>query len=96
MNTRKLEVTFDELQADAATWTEFLRKMHSGDQLEIDETVYDYFLEVLPPKYGRFPLADGRTIGCDFGFAEGAEPITAFWRRAGRFYCQRTAAMARG
>jgi hypothetical protein len=29
----------------------------------------------------------------DFGFAEGAEPVTVFWSGGGKFFCQRTSVM---
>jgi hypothetical protein len=84
-------------------WQEMITAMHSGERIQIEEAVYDYFLEVLPPVYmGRritLPGGDTRTVG--FGFAEGAEPITAFWCEGNRdagwsFYCQRTEEMNRG
>ena len=46
---------------------------------QIDEETYDYFLEVLPPKY----------MGHGFAFAEGAEPLRWFWRaKTDQFYCR--------
>lgn len=47
---------------------------------EISKDTYDYFLDVLPPKYM------GRGI---FAFAEGAEPLRLFIRITGRFFCRR-------
>ena len=45
----------------------------------IDEETYDYFLEVLPPKY----------MGHGFAFAEGAEALRWFWRaKTDQFYCR--------
>jgi hypothetical protein len=80
----------------AGTWDAFIKAMHSGEEVEIDEEMYYYWLEVLPPVFM------GRTLGFpdpqhpmryDFGFAEGAEPITVFWRNPDRtrFFCRRTA-----
>jgi hypothetical protein len=46
---------------------------------EIDEETYDYFLDVLPPKYQRGGL---------FAFAEGAESLRLFWYRGGRYSCR--------
>lgn len=47
---------------------------------EVPEETFDYFLDVLPPKYmGR----DG------FAFAEGAEPFRFFWQRSGKSFCRR-------
>ena len=79
-------------------WEEMIAAKNSGAKIEITEEVYDYFLEVLPPAYmGRVAKLPG--IGprlVDFGFAEGAEPITAFWRENGKFYCMQTNEMNRG
>lgn len=50
-----------------------------GQTIEVDEEVFDYFLDVLPPRY------QGR--GC-FAFAEGAEPFRFFWRRGGKYFCR--------
>ncbi len=93
-------------------WQEMLDAMHSGRTIEIGEDVFDYFLEVLPPVYmhARRIVGDGaerRERRVSFGFAEGAEPITAFWCEGKRTvedgpdggtlrcYCQRTAEMNR-
>lgn len=47
---------------------------------EVAEETYDYFLEVLPPKW----------MGCGgFAFAEGAEPLHIFVRYQGRYRCLR-------
>lgn len=75
------------------TWKDTIAAMHSGEKIEIDEGVFDYFLEVLPPVYmGRtVALPCGETRCVSFGFAEGYEPVTAFWSTKGRYYCQRTA-----
>lgn len=70
----------------------FLTAMHSGEKFETDEKSYWYFLEVLPPVYmaRTVTLPDGQTVQGAFGFAEGAEPITAFWKSNGRYYGCRT------
>ena len=39
---------------------------------QITEEVFDYFLEVLPPRWMRGPY---------FAFAEGADPLQLFWFR---------------
>lgn len=46
---------------------------------EIDEDTYDYFLDVLPPKYQRGGL---------FAFAEGAEALRLFWQHDERYFCR--------
>jgi len=73
-------------------WKNFIEAMHSGRVVEITEENYWYWLEVLPPVFMRreIMLGDGSWKYADFGFAEGAEPITIFWRKDGRFFCQRT------
>ncbi len=49
---------------------------------EVTETVWQYFLEVLPPAWMNVTQTlPGRCRQrCDFGFAEGWENVTAFWR----------------
>lgn len=73
-------------------WKEFIGKMNSGEEVQIDEEVFDYFLEVLPPVYmgKHVSLPGGKTVHASFGFAEGAEYVTAFWQNKGCFYCQQT------
>ncbi|TVM02978.1 MAG: hypothetical protein CV087_07470 [Candidatus Brocadia sp. WS118] len=73
-------------------WREFIEKMNSGEKCEITEEVFDYFLDALPPKfmYETVELVSGEKIRADFGFAEGWETITAFWKKAGHFFCQQT------
>jgi hypothetical protein len=63
-------------------WQEFLTAMQSGEPFECDWGMFYYWLEVLPPvHYGRrVTLPNGREIVAAFGFAEGAEEITVFWR----------------
>ena len=94
-------------------WAGLIEAMHSGKVIQVNEEVFYYFLEVLPPVYMgvRRIVGDGtdrRERRVSFGFAEGAEPITAFWSEAtacdsneprsdtGRtYYCQRTPEMNR-
>jgi hypothetical protein len=58
-----------------------------GTEVEITPELYDYFLNVLPPR--------GFTAG-GFLFAEGADRIRAFRLSAGRAFCQNTDRFARG
>ena len=54
----------------AEEWANMInRTTRTGVVCEIDEDIYDYFLDVLPPKYQ----------GHGFAFAEGAEPLRLFW-----------------
>jgi hypothetical protein len=83
--------------AQQAQWDEFIKAMNSGEVIEIDEAMFDYWLEVLPPIYmGRAVTVAGQTRRLSFGFAEGYDYITAFWRDGGRFFCARTEEMNHG
>jgi hypothetical protein len=55
------------------------RTAQVGVACVIDEETYDYFLEVLPPKY----------MGRGFAFAEGAEPLRYFWHvKPASYFCR--------
>ena len=78
-------------------WGEFMKVMLSGERFEIDEKMFYYWLEVIPPVFmnreiNYLPDNEGPQQRVDFGFAEGAEAITVFWRdlEKRRFYGQRT------
>ena len=77
-------------------WAEFLDRWHKGEKVEIDESMFYYWLEVLPPAFqGRMvELVDGTKQYVSFGFVEGKDRITAFWveTQTGktRFLCQQT------
>ena len=80
--------------AQQAQWDEFIKALHSDEVTEIDEEMYLYWLEVLPPIYmGRVVRIKGISRRVNFGFAEGYDNITAFWRDGGRFFCARTEEM---
>lgn len=51
----------------------------SGAIHEVTEETWDYFLDVLPPRWM------GRGM---FAFAEGWEPFRLFWKRSGKFFCR--------
>jgi hypothetical protein len=73
---------------------ELLKAWHSGQKCRITRTVYEYYLEVLPPIYiNRRVKVDGKERLVDFGFAEGAEHITAFWTEGLNYYLQQTTEM---
>ena len=62
------------------SWADMIeRTTRSGVVCVIDEETYDYFLDVLPPKYQ----------GHGFGFAEGAEPLRLFWHATPDSYFSR-------
>lgn len=82
-----------------ADWSAFIAAKNAGERCQIDEDMFLYWLEVLPPvyMYREVTLPDGTRVRASFGFAEGAEPICAFWRGpGGTFWCQQTKEMNRG
>ena len=63
-----------------------------GQSVEVDESVYDYFLGVLPPV--AMPMIwKGRRY--DFGSAEGLEVVIAWHTCEGKFYATQTDVMNR-
>ena len=50
-----------------------------GTVCQVDEKTYSYYLEVLPPEF---------MLGDYFGFAEGFEPYTLFWRENGQHFAR--------
>ena len=90
------------------TIRQFCEARDTGRRVEVDAELWYYFLEVLPPVHMgyratvRNAAGDGDiSIQASFGFAEGCEPVTAFWQghgtmlEGGRFFCQRTKEMNR-
>ena len=60
-------------------WSQMIRRMSlPGETAEINETTYDYFLDVLPPRW----------MGQGFMFAEGADSLRYFWKSNGKYYCR--------
>ena len=77
-------------------WADFLAAMHSGEEAEIDEEMFYYFLEVLPPIFmNRTVRVGGELRRVDFGFAEGADFVTYFYTSPDkkRFFCRRSNVM---
>ena len=69
----------------------FLAARDSGRRIKVDEETFYYFLEVLPPaSMRRTYRLDGEDVRTSFGFAEGCEEITAFWKADGHYWCQKT------
>jgi hypothetical protein len=67
---------------ESEEWTGVIERITTESVVqEVSEETFDYFLEVLPPKY--------MGLGGCFVFAEGAEPFRFFWRRSGKFFCRR-------
>jgi hypothetical protein len=62
-----------EKMPDDETWERIIHRIHvTGRIHQITEDVFDYFLEVLPPRWMRGPY---------FAIAEGADPLQLFWFR---------------
>ena len=82
----------------SGTFKEFIDARERGELCQIDEYLYRYFLDVLPPRFMRrmVKLVSGREVYADFGFAEGADRITAFWSFAGAYFAQHTTLFSRG
>jgi len=68
------------LRPHGEPWSAMIdRTAQSGVVCAIDEETYDYFLDVLPPKYQ----------GYGFAFAEGAEALRLFWHvHSGTYFCR--------
>jgi hypothetical protein len=85
---------------------QFVKDNDGSRVLRIDEEMFFYWLEVLPPVYTHepvkiaFPEGDSIII-CSFGFAEGRETVTDFWRSEDKdgnevYYCKRSIRLNRG
>jgi hypothetical protein len=65
---------------ESEAWTAMIERISvPGRIADIDEEVFFYFLEVLPPKF--------QGAG-HFAFAEAAEPLRLFWVRRGEHFCR--------
>lgn len=79
----------------AEMFAAFVAVMRSGEVIEIDAEMFDYWLNVLPPKgmYEQVTIK-GVSRRADFLQAEGWEELTAFWTEGrgegARYFCQRT------
>lgn len=83
--------TIEKIYTYEKDFKEFAGEYHSGRTIEIDEEMFFYWLEVLPPKFmNKIKEIDGVRRYVSFGFAEGREPIVYFWRENGRFFCKRS------
>jgi len=72
---------------------EYLRELDAGKVVEIDDEMFSYWLEVLPPVYMNGPVLSIAGLGprrCSFGFREGdaspSNPVTHFWKEGGKLY----------
>jgi hypothetical protein len=83
-------------------FAQFVRDNDGTQVLRIDEEMYYYWLEALPPVYMdkiREVEIDGAIFKkrCSFGFAEGTETVTDFWRNGSdAFFCKRSKTINRG
>lgn len=65
-------------------WKEFIKALDNREVIEIDEKMFFYWLEVLPPVYMNEKQdieIDGVVFNklCSFGFCEGMDYIIDFW-----------------
>ena len=68
------------LRPESETWSNpIARTSQASVVCEIHRDTYDYFLDVLPPKYQ----------GHGFAFAEGAEALRYFWHvKPDQYFCR--------
>ena len=67
----------EPLPESQLSWPETIERLHvEGRIVEVDDETYDYFLDVLPPRYMRGNL---------FAFCEGYDRFILFWRRNGKY-----------
>lgn len=73
--------------------------LERGERCEVDQEVYEHFMEVLPPKLFRkyVTVSTGENVLADFGFAEGdGVTIVAFWKVGSSYFAQNTTLRTRG
>ena len=70
----------------------------AGNIAEVSEDDFEEMLDVLPPAYMHktVKLMNGETVNSDYGFVEGADRVTAFFKRDGKFYAAGTTLFSRG
>lgn len=98
-------VIYRRSECHGPKWEEFIKVFTSGQRFEVDEEMWDYWLEVLPPVFmykeiDYFPGREGIPTMASFGFVEGADYITVFWvegpKHDRHLYGQRSNRIARG
>ena len=84
-------------------FNEFVRAINAKEACLIDEEMFYYWLEVLPPIYmNKKQLVDVDGVkyvkDCSFGFAEGREYIIDFWHTGdkGVYACKRSDRLSLG
>ena len=61
-------------------WPENIQRLHvEGRIVEVEEVTYDYFLDVLPPRF---------MWGNLFAFCEGYDRFLLFWQMNGRYFAR--------
>jgi hypothetical protein len=66
-------------------WSDLIRRISTPEVVcEIDRETYDYFLDVLPPRW-----LNGRR----FAYGEGADFLRLFWTVGGRFFSRQLTAV---
>lgn len=64
---------------DTEDWLRMIaRTAVAGRICRVDEDTYDYFLDVLPPRW----------VGRGFAFAEGGDDVRLYWKSGGSFFCR--------
>lgn len=66
--------------SQSPAWSELLAALDTGDPCWVSPSVYDYFLEVLPPRW---------MSGSTYVFTEGVDAPTLFQHREDRYLAQR-------
>lgn len=93
-------ITYAYETTNGDLWGRFIAEMHGGTPVAIDEEMYYYWLEVLPPVYmgrrdaGRDSLAPAHATHL-FGFCEGYDRIVDFWRDGDTYHCRQSERMSR-
>lgn len=78
------------------------KEIQEGKIVEVTEEEFDSFLNALPPKFFKreVGLMNGQMVIASFGFCEGMDRITAFWRGRdqdkGRYYAADTVLFSNG
>jgi hypothetical protein len=80
--------------ADSESMDAFNKHRDTGEICEVDEEMFYYFLEVLPPVYmGKNVEVKGQMRRVAYGFAEGFEEVVVFWTEGTRYFCAKTSTM---
>lgn len=65
---------------EAEKWHQHVQRISTPRQIvKVNRDQFDYWLEVLPPRWMR---------GAAFCFAEGEEPFRLFWQKEQSYFCR--------